>query len=160
VNVTWIIRKALASDLDRIVEIENSLFLSPWSRRSFESELIRPGGIVLTAEADCRPIGYAIGWCVADEIHIANLGVHPDWQKRGVGQALMETLMRNFPEAAWAGLEVRSSNIGAIGLYRKLGFRKTGVRKKYYAEEGEDAVLMEKKLSPRKRGKHGTRSVV
>ena len=153
--MTWIIREATASDLDPIVEIENSLFLSPWSRQSFESELVRPGGIVLTAEADRRPIGYAIGWCVADEIHIANLGVHPEWQNRGVGRALLETLLRSCPEAAWAGLEVRSSNAAAIGLYSKLGFRKSGIRKKYYVEEGEDAVLMEKKLSPGKRGTHG-----
>jgi [ribosomal protein S18]-alanine N-acetyltransferase len=151
VTVEWIIRDTADSDLEEILKMENALFAVPWSRKAFEAEISRFGGIRLTAEAESGPIGYAVAWCVAGEVHIANLAVHPAWQKKGVGQSLLRELLARCPESEWAGLEVRRSNAAAIALYRKLGFRETGVRKNYYAEEREDAILMEKTL----RGGHG-----
>lgn len=154
-NANWRIRKTAVSDLDGILEIEKASFMAPWSRRAFESELVRPGGISLTAEVDFRPIGYAMGWFVTDELHIANLAVHPEWRRQGVGESLLNALFDASSDAVWAGLEVRQSNAAAIALYQKSGFVKTGLRKKYYTDEGEDAVLMEKSLDQTKRGTHG-----
>jgi [ribosomal protein S18]-alanine N-acetyltransferase len=139
----WSIRKMQSKDLDRILEMEKSLFASPWSRDSFEAELVRNGGLCLVAEAGDAISGYAVGWSAADELHIANLAVHPDWRRRGMGRALIKALLDGFSGLAWAGLEVRKSNAPAIALYESMGFRKYGLRKNYYAEEKEDAVLME-----------------
>jgi len=150
----WTLRKTSAPDLDRIVEIEKAVFADPWSRKAFEFELTRPGGIFLTAEAEDRTVGYAVGWAVSDEIHVANLAVDPARRRKGIGRALLVALLGSHPAAAWAGLEVRRSNGAAIALYEKFGFRQVGVRKRYYVEEGEDAILMEMTLPETKRGIH------
>ena len=139
----WAVRKMRARDLDRICEMERMLFASPWSRESFTAELERKGGLSVVAEEDGTVFGYAVGWSVADELHIANLAVHPDRRRRGMGRRLLSALLKGFEGIAWAGLEVRRSNAPAIALYQSMGFRKTGLRKNYYVEEKEDAVLME-----------------
>jgi ribosomal-protein-alanine N-acetyltransferase len=151
-NPDWTIRDMTESDLVSVLGIEQVSFASPWSRNAFAAELRRPGGLCLVAERGFEPIGYAVAWRVADEIHIANLAVHPDRQRRGVAESLMNVLLARCSGAVWAGLEVRESNTRARRLYRKLGFREDGIRKGYYAEEGEDAVLMSKPLGPRPRG--------
>jgi ribosomal-protein-alanine N-acetyltransferase len=139
----WTVRKMRACDLDRICEMEKMLFASPWSRQSFMAELGRKGGLAVVAEEEGTVFGYAVGWSVADELHIANLAVHPDRQRLGIGRGLLRALLEGFEGLAWAGLEVRESNAPAIALYQSMGFKKTGLRKNYYAEEKENAVLME-----------------
>ncbi|HEX9935079.1 MAG TPA: ribosomal protein S18-alanine N-acetyltransferase [bacterium] len=143
------------TDLDEVLDLEKEIFPSAWSRQAFEFECRRPKGVSLIAEGDGRIVGYAIGWAVADELHIANLAVRPDWRRKGIGEALVKTLIRLCPDAEWAGLEVRASNQPAMSLYSRLGFKATAVRKQYYVEEGEDAVVMEKELSEVRRGTHG-----
>ncbi len=142
-NGDWAIRKMRARDLDRICEMEKTLFASPWSRESFMAELSRKGGLSVVAEEEGTVFGYAVGWSAADELHIANLAVHPHRQRRGMGRGLLRALLEGFEGLAWAGLEVRESNAPAIALYQSMGFRKTGLRKNYYAEEKENAILME-----------------
>jgi ribosomal-protein-alanine N-acetyltransferase len=142
-NRKWTIRKMQAGDLDRICEIERTCFAGPWSRESFESELKRNGGLAVVAETESGAAGYAVGWSAADELHIANLAVHPEWRRKGMGRGLLKALLNGFSGLTWAGLEVRESNTAAIALYQGMGFRKSKIRKNYYAEEKEDAVLME-----------------
>jgi ribosomal-protein-alanine N-acetyltransferase len=145
----WDIRKMRKSDLGQVMRIEISSFVSPWSRKSFESELKKDFGFSYTVVEDRQVIGYIIGWLVADEIHIANLAVHPQWRRQGIAKILMQKVIDQYPEFCWIRLEVRRSNTAARNLYRQLGFREVGVRKRYYVQENEDAILMTKYLSAR-----------
>ena len=147
-------------DLDQVMAIEGSSFSSPWSRKSFETELTKEFGIPLVAVVDDSVVGYLIEWLVADKIHIANIAVHPDWRKCGIGEWLMQEVMRNSGEFSWIGLEVRRSNKNARALYAKLGFREVGVRSNYYVQEGEDAILMVKRLVPEPVIERGPNGVV
>jgi ribosomal-protein-alanine N-acetyltransferase len=145
------IRRMNSMDLDSVIAIEEVSFISPWNRKSFEFELARKGGMPLVAEENRMVVGYVVAWRVVDEIHIANLAVRPEWRRRKVGQTLLEELVGLSSECSWIGLEVRVSNLPARSLYQKLGFKEVGIRKKYYMEENEDAVLMTKFLDPVKR---------
>jgi ribosomal-protein-alanine N-acetyltransferase len=139
------------ADLDAVMEIERLSFVTPWARQAFADDLGRPG-----AHLDLlwdRPGGRAVGFCnywrVADELHILNLAVHPDFRRRGHAS----TLVRHMLEVARqhqtrvVSLEVRASNRSAQSLYRKFGFREMGMRPKYYADNGENAVLMDLEIS-------------
>jgi ribosomal-protein-alanine N-acetyltransferase len=143
----WEIRKMTRSDLKQVMQIENASFVSPWSRKSFESELKKDFGFSYTAVEDKRVIAYIIGWLVADEIHIANIAVHPRWRRRGIAMVLMQKVIELYPGFTWIRLEVRRSNLAARNLYRQLGFKEIGIRKHYYVKENEDAILMTKYLS-------------
>jgi ribosomal-protein-alanine N-acetyltransferase len=145
----WKIQKMIRSDLKQVMQIENASFVSPWSRKSFESELKKDFGFSYTATAveDKRVIAYIIGWLVADEIHIANIAVHPQWRRRGIAMVLMQKVIDSYPGFSWIRLEVRRSNLAARNLYRQLGFKEVGIRKRYYVQENEDAILMTKYLS-------------
>jgi ribosomal-protein-alanine N-acetyltransferase len=131
-------------DLDEIVSIENVSFPSPWPRRIFEREIealnpykrvIRISGIV---------IAYIVTWTIHDEVHILNIAVHQDFRKIGLGEMLLRDCISLSKETGlkYAILEVRTSNIGAIKLYEKIGFRTMRLRKKYYSDNGEDAYVM------------------
>lgn len=135
-------------DLDQVLTIEETSFSSPWSRKSFEAELKKEFGISLVVLDDNRIVGYLVEWLVADEIHIANIAVHPGWRQRGIGERLMQEVIRNSSGFCWIRLEVRRSNKAARELYAKLGFREVGVRRNYYVQEGEDAILMVLRLVP------------
>lgn len=141
-------RPMTAADLDRVVEIEKEGFRHPWSRALLERELGHAWSSTLLAVEDGAAgeaiLGYIVFWLVHDEVHVLNVGTALAARRRGVGRALME-------EAAAAGrrrgaslctLEVRRSNTPALALYRALGYRQVGVRPNYYAEEGEDAIVM------------------
>ena len=135
-------------DIDQVLTIEETSFLSPWSRKSFEVELEKEFGVSLVVLEDNRIVGYLVEWLVADEIHIANIAVHPDWRQRGIGERLMQEVIRNSSGFSWIRLEVRRSNKAARELYAKMGFREVGVRRNYYVQEGEDAIMMVKRLVP------------
>jgi ribosomal-protein-alanine N-acetyltransferase len=93
-------------------------------------------------EEDGEVAGFVVAWRVLDELHVADLAVRPERRRRGVARALLEDLKAAGPGVSWIGLEVRASNAAALALYRGLGFSESGVRKGYYADTGEDAVLM------------------
>ena len=133
-------------DLEQVVAIEEMSFPSPWSRKSFKSELKKEYCQSIVSEIDNRVVAYLILWIVADEVHIANVAVHPVWRKRGIGEILVRRAMADCEGFYWIGLEVRRSNMVARSLYIKLGFCEVGVHKNYYAREGEDALLMAKWL--------------
>lgn len=139
------IRDAIAQDLPRICEIERLAFSTPWSVKSFEREMTLPFSRISVATLDDKtPIGFLCRWLVADECHILNVAVHPDYRRKGVGIELMKAAISEAEEkqATCVTLEVRRSNVGARRLYRKLNFEERRLRRHYYGP-GEDAIVME-----------------
>ncbi len=96
------------------------------------------------------PVGFLLAWHVADEVHLINVATHPDHRRRGIARQLMQTLLEfaRRSRARLLVLEVRRSNRGAIQLYRAHGFSAMGIRRAYYADNGEDAVEMVLALDP------------
>lgn len=140
-------------DLDRIVAIEQESFATPWSRKMLEVELEgkNPFSRFLTARwrtdgPDGEVVGYIGFWIVFDELRVMNVAVAPEMRRRGIARALVERAMAAGREggAERALLEVRASNEGARRLYERLGFRQVALRRRYYTQPDEDAVLMEK----------------
>jgi ribosomal-protein-alanine N-acetyltransferase len=131
--------------LDEVVRIE-STFAAPWTREMFQQELRQRQELAysLVAVVDGRVVGYALNWFVADEVHIVNLAVHPHWRRRGIARRLLHEVFDCARRRGMviATLEVRYHNDAAISLYRSLGFREVALRKKYYADNGEDALVM------------------
>ncbi len=139
-------------DLERVVEIQRSAFAHPWSRDLIARELAHEWSSVLLAvepaDGGEAVVGVVVFWLVHDEVHVLNVAVAPEARRRGVARALMHEAERRGAErgARLATLEVRRSNQAAIELYHSLGYRRVGVRPRYYAEEGEDAIVMERML--------------
>lgn len=143
-----IIRKAGDGDVDDIAELEKVCFTVPWSRESVEYDVTEnPLAVYVVAEMNGRVAGYIGYWSIAGECNINNVAVSPEYRRLHVGTALMAAV---FDICGNEGidsytLEVRKSNIPAIGLYKKCGFRESGIRKGYYEDNGEDAIIMWKK---------------
>ena len=133
-------------DLDAIEVIERESYPTPWSRSMFASELAKPSSISLGAfSAETGElVGYLIISRYVDAWHVMNLAVAPEWRRRGVAVALMERLFELTAGDDRRGytLEVRVSNEGAIKLYERLGFVARGVRRGYYTDNREDALIM------------------
>lgn len=145
----FLLRRMVAGDLPEVMAVENRAFRNPWSEDLFRRELTHDWSTILLA-LEPRPdggralLGFVIFWVVHDEIHVLNVAVDPPARRRGVARALLEeTIERGRAKGlALATLEVRKSNLGAIALYDGLGFRQVGVRKGYYVDENEDAIVM------------------
>lgn len=141
-------RPMLAEDLDQVVEIEKASMPSPWSRELFEAELKRDLARYFVAEEEGRVAGYLGYWEVPQEAHIINLAVAPAFRNRGIGGKMLEYCMEFARKkgAQLATLEVRESNEAARRMYEKNGFRFVAVRKKYYSDNQEDAIVMLKDM--------------
>jgi len=150
------LRDAVARDLPRICEIERKAYTTPWSLKSFERELTLPFSRTLVAslngdlEDAATPagvVGFLCRWLVADECHILNIAVDPEYRRRGVGYYLLSSTIAEAvsKEATCITLEVRRANFAARQLYRKLKFEERRLRKHYYGP-GEDAIVMELQL--------------
>lgn len=137
-----------ADYIGEIVAIERACFADPWSQRQFEQELSNELAHYVVALMNDQVVGYGGVWSISGEGNITNIAVHPDFRKRGIGQAVVERLISYAQELGleFLTLEVRESNQGAISLYRKNGFEQVGARKGYYADNGETALLMTKYL--------------
>ncbi len=137
-------RPMIASDVERVMEIERASFPYPWSQAFFYQELKVSCASAVLALAGEQAIGYVIYWLVSGEVDIHNLAVHPGYRRRGVARALLHWVIGDAKErgAGRITLEVRKSNTGAQDLYRSLGFAEQGVRKGYYSDDGEDALAM------------------
>jgi len=139
-------RYMIVEDLDAVMEIERRVFIDPWSRKSYEFEIIENRySLPLVLEYAGKIVGYAVVWQVYEEFHIASLAIAPEQQGRGWGKYLLETLLKLADNADYALLEVRPSNTRAIRMYEQFGFTRLGVRKRYY-QNGEDALVMRKML--------------
>jgi len=134
-------------DLDEMVEIEGASFSMPWPRNSFEIELRRAyASNFVIRKQDCTResiLGYLCAWRVVDEVHILNLAVRPSARRQGHARRLIEHAIAHFGQKAVKRfmLEVRENNKAAIALYESCGFSKWGVRRRYYADTGEDALI-------------------
>jgi len=134
------------ADLDEVMAIEHLSYLTPWSRDAFASELLQRYTVYLVARAGQRVVGYAGMHVIWEQAHVTNVAVHPEHRGRGIGERLLRALIgvarrRGVTQMT---LEVRASNAPAQGLYRKLGFVTApgAVRKGYYTDTGEDAIVM------------------
>jgi [ribosomal protein S18]-alanine N-acetyltransferase len=136
------IRRLVYSDLPAVLAIERRSFETPWSLAMFVLELSKPSGICLAAVRDDRLIGYLVCSRYADVWHLMNIAVHPEARRVGVARSLLERLFDEAGDDARYTLEVRTSNRGAIAMYERFGFRRAGHRRRYYHDNGEDALIM------------------
>jgi ribosomal-protein-alanine N-acetyltransferase len=136
------IRRLTFADLPQVVAIERRAFSTPWSLAMFVLELSKPSGICLAAELEGELVGYLVCSRYDTVWHLMNIAVEPERRRRGIGGALLNALLERVGDDAQVTLEVRRSNQGAVALYERFGFRSAGVRRRYYADNGEDAVIM------------------
>ncbi len=144
-----LIRPISVPDLEKILEIEQASYRTPWTSSDFFREITyNQMAYYYLAEAGERIAGFIGIWLVVDESHITNIAVSPDFRCQGIGEKLLlfALEMATHHGARCAILEVRVSNTKAINLYLKHGFRYIGLRKAYYRDNDEDAFLMEVKL--------------
>ncbi|HEV8438492.1 MAG TPA: ribosomal protein S18-alanine N-acetyltransferase [Methylomirabilota bacterium] len=136
-------------DLDEVMGIERASFQTPWSRGAFRYELTQNRvARSLIIRADRQLVGYLCLWEIGHEIHITNLAVHPSFRRRGIARALLRRVLDDARQGRveLVFLEVRPTNVEALGLYESFGFRVIGRRKGYYFDTGEDAFVMEARL--------------
>jgi ribosomal-protein-alanine N-acetyltransferase len=140
------LRRLELRDLAEIEEIERSSYPTPWSRSMFASELSKPSSLCLGAydADDDRLLGYLVISRYVDAWHVMNVAVRPDRRRQGIASMLMNRLFDLTSGRSRRGytLEVRVSNTGAIKLYERLGFKPRGVRRGYYTDNREDALIM------------------
>ena len=140
-----VISAMTVDDLAAVQDVERASFPIPWPANAFRHELTqnRNARYVVVREDD-RVVAYAGVWLMVDEAHITTFAVHPDARRRRIGERLLQRLFEIAAELAaeWLTLEVRASNIAAQKLYEKYGFRRAGVRRRYYSDNGEDALIM------------------
>jgi [ribosomal protein S18]-alanine N-acetyltransferase len=136
------IRRLTYSDLPSVLSIERRSFPTPWSLAMFVLELSKPSGICLAATTDSGLVGYLICSRYSDVWHLMNVAVEPDMRRQGLATMLMQSLFETAGPDARYTLEVRTSNDEAITMYRRFGFRPAGRRRRYYHDNGEDALIM------------------
>lgn len=132
------------SDLKEIVEIEDASFPRPWSLNSFVAQLSNENSMCLTAEDQGQVVGYLIATQYVEVWHLLDLAIRYDYQRRYIATDLLVRFMEKTVHGQHRGytLEVRKSNRGAIKMYEGFGFICTGIRKAYYRDNDEDALIM------------------
>ena len=143
-------RRIAYGDLPAVLSIERRSFPAPWSLAMFVLEVSKPSGVCIAAVAGDEIIGYLVCSRYADVFHLMNVAVDPDLRRLGVAARMVERMLDerggHADEAACRDerytLEVRVSNHAAIAMYEKLGFRRAGRRRRYYSDNGEDAMIM------------------
>jgi ribosomal-protein-alanine N-acetyltransferase len=137
------VRALSYADLPRVIAIERRAFPTPWSLAMFVLELSKSSGVCLAAIHDSRLVGYLICSRYDTVWHVMNVAVDVDHQHKGVASALLADLYERVGDSrARFTLEVRRSNQVAIHLYEREGFRAAGLRRRYYQDNGEDALIM------------------
>jgi ribosomal-protein-alanine N-acetyltransferase len=134
--------------LDRVLEIEQASFPQPYSRELFEEELSLDIASPQVVRLNSLVVGYIDYWTVKGEIHLINIAVDPAYRKLHIASFMMEHLIKDAQEkgAEKIFLDVRQSNAAAISLYEKFEFKKTGIRRRYYSDNGENALVMVREL--------------
>lgn len=139
-----IVKKMSDDDLNEIVDIDKKHFINPWDLKEWDYELnLNPVSYCLVAKLDNVIVGYIDYWITFDSATIAKICVNKSYQRQGLGQMLMNKMMTNikFHQVKYLTLEVRKSNLPAINLYQKFGFKQETIKQGYYAD-GEDAIYM------------------
>ncbi|MGC8578939.1 MAG: ribosomal protein S18-alanine N-acetyltransferase [bacterium] len=144
------VRTAGLGDLDSIVEIEELSYTHPWSRHLIMESLSNTNALNFVAfdKFEQKIYGFILNLFLIDELHILNIAVEPSYRRCGIGSSLLEASIDKARQLGGrvAFLEVRRSNIKALTMYIKHGFRVVGVRRGYYSDNHEDALVMEKVL--------------
>ena len=157
-DLPYVVQPMTLSDIDQVIEIEEAVFAAPWSARAYRYELAsNPNSTMLVVRRRARPVpalrlwqprlpvlGYGGFWHLVDEAHVATIGVRPADQGKGLGELLLLSLLEKARvlNVERATLEVRVSNLKAQALYEKYGFEKVSLRRRYYADNDEDAYIM------------------
>jgi [ribosomal protein S18]-alanine N-acetyltransferase len=144
------IRPMQPEDVDQVYAIDVLSFSLPWTKRSYLFELTENYTAaswvaeVISETSQPKIVGMVVTWFIIDELHIATIAVHPDHRKQGIGRRLLAhaILHSSYKGANFVMLEVRRSNHTAQALYERFGFKVIGVRKNYYSDNNEDALLM------------------
>ena len=142
---SYIFRYMREEDIDQVLEVEHASFTTPWSKEAFYNEIVtNKFAVYIVIEKDQQVIGYCGVWLVVDEAHVTNVAVLPEFRGKKLGETLMRGLMLVARDrgAKSMTLEVRVTNQIAQSLYRKLGFQNGGIRKNYYSDNQEDALVM------------------
>ena len=142
------IREMDRGHVPQVLEIERASYPAPWSESAFINEMTSGASVAIVALAGESVAGFAVGWTVADQVHIANIAVAAFYRRRGVGTGMMVWLLKEAGRRGCisSSLEVRESNQAARSMYRQLGYRSVAVRKTYYSDPREDAIVMVKDL--------------
>jgi ribosomal-protein-alanine N-acetyltransferase len=163
-HLAYLVEPMALADVDEVIEIEQVAFSAPWSARAYRYEIVENDNSTMVvvrpaAGADHAwgqlaqrlglfkrgpVLGYGGFWLLVDDAHIATIAVHPQWRGRGLGELLLLSMLDRGAElgASRATLEVRVSNSTAQGLYQKYAFAVVSRRKRYYADNNEDAYIM------------------
>ena len=139
------IRKMTMDDIEQVIAIDRVSFSLPWPERSFRFELTdNPASRCWVAEVDGKIAGMIVVWLIVDEVHVATIATHPDFRRQGIAKNLLSHALQHLSmEGAQSSfLEVRASNLVAQEMYRKFGYEESGVRRRYYRDNDEDAILM------------------
>ena len=139
------------ADLDEVMAIERTSFRHPWSSNFFLEELQVACARSILALISDKIVGYVLFWLLPEEVDIHNIAVHTGFRRQRIGQALLQQVIDQARgrNSARVTLEVRVSNIPAQRLYYSVGFVSLGLRKGYYSDDGEDAVIMALELASR-----------
>lgn len=140
-----IVRPAEERDIKGMANLDTICFADPWSEESFRSEILENDrAFYIVAEIERELVGYAGLWAILDEGHITNIAVAPKYRRKGIGKAVIATLIDISEKNALKKftLEVRESNFPAQTLYKKFDFKSAGIRKNYYIDNGENAIIM------------------
>lgn len=141
--------KMTPDHVPQVAQLEEICFGDPWSEKSIASELSNPLALWLVAEEDGVVVGYVGSQTVPPESDVMNVAVHPNYRRKGIAQTLIEALCEELKGQGneMLTLEVRASNASAIALYEKMGFIQVGLRKNYYRNPKEDALILQRSLS-------------
>lgn len=136
------VRRLAYADLPRVLSIERRSFPAPWSLAMFVLELSKPSGVCLAADTGDGIAGFLVCSRYADVWHLMNVAVDPDHRRLGIAPRMIEALLDIAGRDGRYTLEVRMSNHAAIEMYERIGFRRAGRRRRYYHDNGEDAMIM------------------
>jgi len=140
-----IVRRMTLEDVPAVVALDKLSFTLPWPERSFRFELSdNPASRCWVVEEEGVIVSMIVAWLLVDEAHIATIATHPDHRRRGIARNLLTYALRYMSRegAVSSFLEVRESNEAARAMYKSFGFEETGRRRRYYKDNGEDAILM------------------
>jgi len=139
-----VIERMRIDDIENVVNVENDCFTAPWSKESFLGELENEIALYLVAKIENTAVGYIGVWRIQNEGHITNVAVHSGFRGMGIGSMLISELLSLCEKEGINAftLEVRKSNLTAQNLYKKFRFKEAGIRKEYYQDTKEDAIIM------------------
>ncbi|HET6831788.1 MAG TPA: ribosomal protein S18-alanine N-acetyltransferase [Solirubrobacterales bacterium] len=135
-------RRLTYADLPAVLSIERRSFPAPWSLAMFVLEVSKPSGVCLAAIAGDEIVGYLVCSRYADVFHLMNVAVDPELRRHGIAARMIQRMLDEAGREERYTLEVRVSNHVAIAMYERLGFRRAGRRRRYYSDNGEDAMIM------------------